>query len=487
MADAERERLERLQEVENRLGEVAQNAEVAEDQRERDFRSQEEARDRIFMESEERREHEARERQDAIWRDMEGLGAPPRPTTVHGDVGDGASIHTVHAASEEAASLLAASIKDTVQAEREQMAREREEMAADRAQLEAQRDAARAQLMEEKEARVRALEEELATLRGELENEKQLRSTDDAEARERERQALADGSETRAQLGDITNLIQDQREACERKKELMEERWNDKQERRQKKEFQWVELKDMVQKIHDDMEADRARAEEVRLADESKPSIEKVIEELTRQNAEQRELLNSLSDSWRADCTRQHQETIEAVRATAKEQVDFNVTGYLDEFSKALATEVRMLLGEVGKLREERRALQHELGYLLCMKSKYGPGGEFEPEWKPPPGAPGGPPLDPPAPPPPPELPHAKPGWRTVTQRSTAPRKQKKKEAAPPPPPPNPDPRRQVNSWATWQPDPALQPTPTSHEATLLVPDGASPGLFGPRSPRSTP
>jgi hypothetical protein len=31
---------------------------------------------------------------------------------------------------------------------------------------------------------------------------------------------------------------------------------------------------------------------------------------------------------------------------------------YLDEFSKALATEVRMLLGEVGKLREERRNIQ---------------------------------------------------------------------------------------------------------------------------------
>jgi hypothetical protein len=59
-----------------------------------------------------------------------------------------------------------------------------------------------------------------------------------------------------------------------------------------------------------------------------------------------------------------------------------------------------MLLGEVGKLREERRALQQyahlsftvlespadmvlssEMGYLLCMKAKYGPGGEFEPDW----------------------------------------------------------------------------------------------------------
>jgi hypothetical protein len=30
----------------------------------------------------------------------------------------------------------------------------------------------------------------------------------------------------------------------------------------------------------------------------------------------------------------------------------------MDEFSKAIASEVRVLLGEVGKLREERRALQ---------------------------------------------------------------------------------------------------------------------------------
>jgi hypothetical protein len=31
---------------------------------------------------------------------------------------------------------------------------------------------------------------------------------------------------------------------------------------------------------------------------------------------------------------------------------------YLNDFSKALASEVRILLQEVGKLRDERRALQ---------------------------------------------------------------------------------------------------------------------------------
>lgn len=73
--------------------------------------------------------------------------------------------------------------------------------------------------------------------------------------------------------------------------------------------------------------------------------MEKLLEELQRQNAEQKELLNNLLDSnsllpfhvesfshpdfagWRVDSARQHEETIEAVRSTAQEQVPFNVQG----------------------------------------------------------------------------------------------------------------------------------------------------------------
>ncbi|KAJ6469200.1 hypothetical protein C8R47DRAFT_1078103 [Mycena vitilis] len=78
-------------------------------------------------------------------------------------------------------------------------------------------------------------------------------------------------------------------------------------------------------------------------------------------------------------------------------------------------------------------------------------------------------------------------GWRAVAQRPT-PRKQKRKDlsidTSPPDlrPAPVPDPRRQVQSWATWgEPDAGSPPTPPSYE---LVPDSGSPGLFGPRSPR---
>ena len=92
-------------------------------------------------------------------------------------------------------------------------------------------------------------------------------------------------------------------------------------------------------------------------------------------------------------------ETIEAVKATANEQVPYNVQGYLDEFSRSLATEVRMLLSEVGKLREDKRNLElwvlyymhcdllltvvvhSQIGELLTFKSKYGPEGQFDPSW----------------------------------------------------------------------------------------------------------
>ncbi|EJD02046.1 uncharacterized protein FOMMEDRAFT_48215, partial [Fomitiporia mediterranea MF3/22] len=140
---------------------------------------------------------------------------------------------------------------------------------------------------------------------------------------------------------------------------------------------------------------------------------------------------------------------------------------YLDEFSKALAGEIRTLLGEVGHLHEQKRTIQFEIGSLLHMHSQYGPGGQFEPEWRPTmgplapphipggdmlpggPGGPGGPPPPGPEEPPPP----ARPAWRTVQQR--APRRSRRARTeqqaptaqtlAPPEPIPHPP------SWTAWQ------------------------------------
>ncbi|THU97483.1 hypothetical protein K435DRAFT_796435 [Dendrothele bispora CBS 962.96] len=110
-------------------------------------------------------------------------------------------------------------------------------------------------------------------------------------------------------------------------------------------------------------------------------------------------------------------------------------------------------------------------------------GGEFEGDWEPAPGMPGGLPVEEPPPspePPAPEVSQAIPEWGEVTQGL---RERRREEAPPPldlPPPPgfapsNVEPRRQVHSWATWQPTPDFQPSPPSHEPTLLIPGPSSP------------
>ncbi|KAI0280373.1 hypothetical protein BGY98DRAFT_964089 [Russula aff. rugulosa BPL654] len=162
---------------------------------------------------------------------------------------------------------------------------------------------------------------------------------------------------------------------------------------------------------------------------------------------------------------------------------------YLNDFSKALASEVRILLQEVGKLRDERRALQHEIAELMAVKAKHSAGGEYSPDWRPkylpeelmpPPG----PPPGPPGPPPPPadELPDApaRPGWRTVVKPAAA-------AAAAPPPPPPPAieaPRPDLPSWAQWKPNPNLQPAvrgPPPSQAVVQAPPRQ--GLFGTSGP----
>ncbi|KAH8102094.1 hypothetical protein BXZ70DRAFT_930229 [Cristinia sonorae] len=162
---------------------------------------------------------------------------------------------------------------------------------------------------------------------------------------------------------------------------------------------------------------------------------------------------------------------------------------YMTDFSKALASEVKILLAEVGKLRDERRQLQYEIADLMATRSKYGSGGEYAGNWAPHREA--TPPPQSPPPPPPlaiEDVEPARPAWRTVTKKPEGRRsKQKAIAAPPPPPPPVPEPPAPANlpAWAQWRPNPLLSPQPQ-----LASPSGQSPammpprsGLFGPPSP----
>ncbi|KAJ3930850.1 MAG: hypothetical protein NXY57DRAFT_1049286 [Lentinula lateritia] len=162
---------------------------------------------------------------------------------------------------------------------------------------------------------------------------------------------------------------------------------------------------------------------------------------------------------------------------------------HIYDFSKALAGEVRILLAEVGQLRDERRQLQYEIAEIMALKSKNTGSQE---EYR---GMPGGmvtltpvdpPPLqEPPAP--------ASPAWRTVHKRAERKPRTKKSTGIPqsiPSPsqvPPLEIPKPNVPAWAQWRPNPLLSPTPRHGSFSGGGPGPATPppraGLFGPPSP----
>ncbi|TDL14474.1 hypothetical protein BD410DRAFT_778885 [Rickenella mellea] len=100
-------------------------------------------------------------------------------------------------------------------------------------------------------------------------------------------------------------------------------------------------------------------------------------------NADIEQQLNNVTESLKEVGARQFEELHSAIRADS-EKVPVDIIGYLDEFSRALAPEIRLHLTEVGSLHAQKRSLQLELGELLRMLTYYGPDGEFEPEWMPP-------------------------------------------------------------------------------------------------------
>ncbi|KAI0058251.1 hypothetical protein BV25DRAFT_1830255, partial [Artomyces pyxidatus] len=107
--------------------------------------------------------------------------------------------------------------------------------------------------------------------------------------------------------------------------------------------------------------------------------MEEAIVILRNDNHELRETLFLFQEEF----SRRHEEQLMAIHDAANESLPFNVQGYLDEFTKSLAIDVRTLIMDIGRLWEERRTLQFEISSLTGMRSQYGPGGAFDPDWRP--------------------------------------------------------------------------------------------------------
>lgn len=310
--DSERDREDRLRDLDEHMEDIEEAATRAEDRRERIFRENEEARERVFDEAEVRRAEEAGHRRNQIWADLEDRlrALPPVPTaavprTETGSILSvpiaGTPLHTVPVTpvppssvlpvmeppappEEDAASIIqsmrtaaarhAEEIREIVELEREQMASERAELAAEREMMVEELRQERARVDAEKEAKIAELQAELDKVKADLETERAFRLSEEADQRERERSEDLERHEgVHAQLNDITNLVQEQRNECARKKELMDERWNEKMNRRVEKDIRVGNLYDMVTRIIEDREAERIQREEERIAAESRPGM----------------------------------------------------------------------------------------------------------------------------------------------------------------------------------------------------------------------
>lgn len=311
-ADAERERQDRFDELERQITGTLTAAQDAEERREQSFRGHEDERERVFLDREAQRDEEHRQalqRYETIWRDLEdrlasivpGAQAPipvPPPAAeaeqeefehamedvaptsetpvqpIPPPAADAQSvIESIRSVTQDAATRHAQDILATVQLEREELAREREVERAERERNQAAMEAERARLCEEQQARIRALEEELTLVKAELENERQLRLTEESDRREHERIEILENNEAvRNQLTELTNLVIQQREEIVVKRDAEDERWARKEDYMVQSANERAQLSDKLDRILNDMEAERARAEEERAARADDPS-----------------------------------------------------------------------------------------------------------------------------------------------------------------------------------------------------------------------
>jgi len=168
---------------------------------------------------------------------------------------------------------------------------------------------------------------------------------------------------------------------------------------------------------------------------------------------------------------------------------NFGNRNTVNDFTKGMAQEVRYLLSEIGKLRDQRRQLQYEIAELMAVRSKFSENGEFQPEWKPP--AIEAPP-EPAAVVPATDVPQIKPAWRVISpQRPERKARTHPKAIAAAP---NPAPvvqeaqKADIPAWTQWRPSSLLRPnsainSPSTAPATIPHDPPPRTGLFGPSTP----
>nr|VWP02392.1 N/A [Ganoderma boninense] len=178
--------------------------------------------------------------------------------------------------------------------------------------------------------------------------------------RSEKREGLDHNDMIHNQLDDHTNLVTERQDETVGIYEHLDERLGAREVRGKDKDVQDAPSRDRLEQIFAnqlDMKNANAVSRDELMAEMQSHHLQ-ALNSIEQQRIVSEGVIREMAGAWRADHEKQKTEIIAAVKATANEQVPFNVQGYLDELSRSLATEIRMLLREVGELREEKRNLE---------------------------------------------------------------------------------------------------------------------------------
>ncbi|RXK42339.1 hypothetical protein M231_00329 [Tremella mesenterica] len=98
--------------------------------------------------------------------------------------------------------------------------------------------------------------------------------------------------------------------------------------------------------------------------------VENVVAVLERQRSENEMLLRALATDLTTEIRGERIRFVEAMQ----QATSVNVQLHVEEFKKVLSAEVHRSMQELGQLREQKRALEHQISDLFALKAKHGSG-----------------------------------------------------------------------------------------------------------------
>jgi hypothetical protein len=137
-------------------------------------------------------------------------------------------------------------------------------------------------------------------------------------------------------LADLKKVISDHHGKDDKWKTSYSDSAKDKEKRRTEKTTKEKQWQSAFDKLLSDVESDKKWRE----AESKKPGADAVIDFLKKSNEDQTAFLRALAADIMTQNADQHKSTKEAAKSMAREQVAFNVAGYLDDFSKTLSVSV---------------------------------------------------------------------------------------------------------------------------------------------------